>query len=46
MSEKNKKKITISLIVVIAVALIWFLIISPLIEFKKSEKEVLNAGKR
>ncbi len=46
MSEKNKKKITISLIVVIAVALIWFLIISPLIEFKKSENEVLNAGKR
>ena len=46
MSEKNKKKITISLIVVIAVALIWFLIISPLIQFKKSEKEVLNAGKR
>lgn len=46
MSEKNKKKITISLIVVIAVALIWFLIISPLIEFKKDEKEVLNAGKR
>ena len=46
MSERNKKKITISLIVVIAVALIWFLIISPLIEFKKSEKEVLNAGKR
>lgn len=46
MSEKNKKKITISLIVVIAVALIWFLIISPLIQFKKSEKEVLDAGKR
>lgn len=46
MSEKNKKTITITLIVVIAVALIWFLIISPLIEFKKSEKEVLNAGKR
>lgn len=46
MSEKNKKTITISLIVVIAVALIWFLIISPLIQFKKSEKEVLEAGKR
>lgn len=46
MSEKNKKTITISLIIVIAVTLIWFLIISPLIEFKKDEKEVLNAGKR
>ena len=42
----SKKTITISLIVVIAVALIWFLIISPLIQFKKSEKEVLEAGKR
>lgn len=46
MSENNKKKLVTSLIVVIAVVLVWFLIISPLVQFKKSEKEVLNAGKR
>ena len=46
MSENNKKKLVTSLIVVIAVVLVWFLIISPLVQFKKSEKEVLDAGKR
>ena len=46
MSEKSKKNVTTLLIVIIVVALIWFLIISPLIQFKKSEKAVLNAGKR
>ena len=46
MSDKNKKMITISLIVAIVVVLVWLLIISPLIQFKKSEKIVLDAGKR
>lgn len=46
MSEKNKKLAITLLIASIVVVLVWFLIVGPLIQFKKSEKEVLNAGKR
>lgn len=45
-NEKNKKRITIIFTVVIIVVIIWFLIISPYIQFKKSENKVLEAGKR
>lgn len=44
--DKNVKKIKILIIVVVILLVIWFLIVSPLIKFKKSEKQVLEAATR
>lgn len=44
--DKNIKKIKILIIVVVILLIIWFLVVSPLIKFKNSEKQVLEAAKR
>lgn len=45
MKEKfGSKKVKISIIVVVALLVIWFLVVSPLIKFKNSEKQVMEAA--
>lgn len=45
-NSKNGKNIKIIIIILIIILIIWFLIISPLLKFKKEEKQVLEAAKR
>ncbi len=46
MKEKDNKKLKLFVTVLIIGLIIWFLIIYPLIKFKRMEKEVFNATKR
>lgn len=43
--NKAKKIVVIISVVVVALVLIWFLIVYPLIDFNRKEKELLNAAK-
>lgn len=45
-SDSQKKKIKIVVIVVIIVLILWFMVISPILNFKKNEKILENAAKR
>lgn len=46
LDEKQKKKIKIVIACIIIALIIWFLLLSPYIKFKKNEKVVMEAGKR
>ena len=45
-SDSQKKKIKIVVIVVIIVLILWFMVISPILKFKKNERTLENAAKR
>lgn len=45
-SDSQKKKIKIVVIVVIIALILWFMVISPILKFKKNEKILENAAKR
>ena len=45
-NKKNEKYIKIVVTVLIIVALVWFLVLSPLLKFRSMEKTLLNAAKR
>ena len=45
-SDSQKKKIKIVVIVVIIVLILWFMVISPILKFKKNERILENAAKR
>lgn len=44
--EKTKKKIKIIVISIIIVIILWFLVVSPILKFKKNEKVVKEAAQR
>ena len=46
MKENEMKKVSLFITVVIVGLLVWFLIVFPLIKFKKMEKKLLDATKR
>ncbi len=45
-SDSQKKKIKIVVIVVIIALILWFMVISPILKFKKNERILENAAKR
>lgn len=45
-SDSQKKKIKIVVVVVIIALILWFMVISPILKFKKNEKILENAAKR
>lgn len=45
-SDNQKKKIKIVVVVVIIALILWFMVISPILKFKKNEKILENAAKR
>ena len=46
LSEKNKKRIKIVIACVVLVLLVFFLVVSPYMKFKRNEKQMINAAKR
>ena len=45
-SEKNKKIVRMLITVIIIIVIVWFLVVNPLVKFKKMENQLLNSAKR
>lgn len=45
-NEKNKNIINIMITIIIVAIIVWFLVLNPLVKFKKMEHELLDSAKR
>lgn len=45
-NKKNEKIVKLIVTIIVVVLLLWFLVLSPIIKFKKMEKTLLNSAKR